>query len=289
LPQTYYEILGVSELATSGEIEAAFKSKASEVHPDRVSPGSPYLRNIAAEAFKNLSEAKAVLLDAGKRQKYDAELTYSRGSSASPPAGPAAAGPDDSAFRTAAPAAEPARTRPTPRPFLWLLNTPSGLVALGVACGALLLTGGIALQRASFVPATPQITPAANSPEKNPGSADPCKSEAASNCTNGSTVTQPAGMSESSQTKKKSRATPNARPSESNTRPPARSSNASTSRTISLWRASEPPDLSALSSSERQAIESACSYAKLMESPDAYNGCLAKELALRSRRDGKQN
>jgi hypothetical protein len=48
-----------------------------------------------------------------------------------------------------------------------------------------------------------------------------------------------------------------------------------------LWRASEPPDLAALNPAERQAIEEACSYAKLMESPQAYNGCLAKEVAVR--------
>src|SRR5262245_57899125 len=89
MPQNYYEILGVSENATIAEIEAAFKSKASEVHPDRVSPANPYLKNVAGEAFKNLSEAKAVLLDAGKRRKYDAELAYSRGSLASRPVGAA--------------------------------------------------------------------------------------------------------------------------------------------------------------------------------------------------------
>jgi molecular chaperone DnaJ len=109
VPQTYYEILGVPEHAAAEEIDAAFKSKASEVHPDRVSPANPYLKNIAAEAFKNLSEAKAVLLDAGKRQNYDAELTYSRGSSAKPPGGTGAA--------TVAPdvAASAATARPPPR------------------------------------------------------------------------------------------------------------------------------------------------------------------------------
>ena len=75
MPQSYYETLGVSENATDVEIEAAFKSKAGEIHPDRISPGNSYLQKIAAEAFKNLSEAKSALLDPDKRRKYDAELS----------------------------------------------------------------------------------------------------------------------------------------------------------------------------------------------------------------------
>src|ERR1700692_2565276 len=77
--QTYYEILGVAENATAAEIEAAFKAKAREVHPDTVPAENTYLRKVAAEAFKDLSEAQAVLLDPGRRQKYDAGLVYARG------------------------------------------------------------------------------------------------------------------------------------------------------------------------------------------------------------------
>ncbi len=78
--QTYYEILGVAENATAAEIEAAFKAKAREVHPDTVPAENAYLRKVAAEAFKDLSEAKAVLLDPERRQKYDAGLVYARSS-----------------------------------------------------------------------------------------------------------------------------------------------------------------------------------------------------------------
>ncbi len=41
----------------------------------------------------------------------------------------------------------------------------------------------------------------------------------------------------------------------------------------------ERPDLSQLTPEERQSIESACSYDKLMNGPAAYNECLRKQLA----------
>src|ERR1700733_13046593 len=79
MAQTYYEILGVAEKGTAAEIEAAFKAKAREVHPDTVPAKNAYLRKVAAEAFKDLSEAKGALLDPASRQKYDAGLVHARG------------------------------------------------------------------------------------------------------------------------------------------------------------------------------------------------------------------
>jgi DnaJ domain len=79
--QTYYEILGVAENATTAEIDAAFRAKARDVHPDTVPAENAYLRKVAAEAFKDLSEAKAVLLDPDRRRKYDAGLVYTRSTS----------------------------------------------------------------------------------------------------------------------------------------------------------------------------------------------------------------
>src|SRR5277367_1009372 len=83
--QTYYEILGVPESATAAEIEAAFKAKAREGHPDTVPAENTCMRKVAAEAFKDLSEAKAALLDPTMRQKYDAGLAASRGAKQASP------------------------------------------------------------------------------------------------------------------------------------------------------------------------------------------------------------
>src|SRR5580698_6769185 len=76
--KNYYEILGVPENASDAEIEAAFKVKAREVHPDTVPADNEYLRKVASEAFKDLSEAKATLLDRTAREKFDASLAADR-------------------------------------------------------------------------------------------------------------------------------------------------------------------------------------------------------------------
>jgi DnaJ domain len=76
--KNYYEILGVPENASDADIDAAFKLKAREVHPDTVPAENAYLRKVASEAFKDLSEAKAALMDPTARQKHDASLANER-------------------------------------------------------------------------------------------------------------------------------------------------------------------------------------------------------------------
>jgi hypothetical protein len=78
MAKNYYDILGVPENASDADIEAAFKVKAREVHPDTVPVDNPYLRQVASEAFKDLSEAKATLLDRTAREKFDASLAADR-------------------------------------------------------------------------------------------------------------------------------------------------------------------------------------------------------------------
>jgi DnaJ domain len=78
MAKNYYEILGVPENASDADIETAFKTKAREVHPDTVPADNEYLRKVASEAFKDLSEAKATLLDPTARQKFDGSLAADR-------------------------------------------------------------------------------------------------------------------------------------------------------------------------------------------------------------------
>lgn len=62
----YYEILQVSRTAEGGEIKRAYREVAMRYHPDR-NPDNP----AAEDAFKEASEAYAVLSDDDKRKRYD--------------------------------------------------------------------------------------------------------------------------------------------------------------------------------------------------------------------------
>ena len=61
----YYEVLGISKDAQINEIKAQYRKLALKFHPDRNKSSE------AAEHFKEISEAYAVLSDTKKRQLYD--------------------------------------------------------------------------------------------------------------------------------------------------------------------------------------------------------------------------
>ncbi|MEZ4288369.1 MAG: molecular chaperone DnaJ [Polyangiales bacterium] len=62
----YYEVLGVVRTADGVEIKRSYRQLAMQYHPDR-NPDNP----AAEDAFKEASEAYAVLSDSEKRARYD--------------------------------------------------------------------------------------------------------------------------------------------------------------------------------------------------------------------------
>ena len=69
--KNYYDILGVSKTASSDELKSAYRKLAKQYHPD-FHPNDA----AAAEKFKEINEANAVLSDDQKRKQYDFELEH---------------------------------------------------------------------------------------------------------------------------------------------------------------------------------------------------------------------
>ena len=61
----YYEVLGVDKNASDAEIKSAYRKLAKKYHPDVSKEEN------AAEKFKEIGEAYAVLGDEQKRKTYD--------------------------------------------------------------------------------------------------------------------------------------------------------------------------------------------------------------------------
>ncbi|HEU5168963.1 MAG TPA: J domain-containing protein [Gemmatimonadales bacterium] len=89
----FYQILGVSDTASQGEIKKAYRRLAKQYHPD-ANPNNAQ----AAERFKEISEAHSVLSDPDKRKQYDTMRKY--GAFAGGPAGRQAGGGFPGGFST---------------------------------------------------------------------------------------------------------------------------------------------------------------------------------------------
>ena len=74
MPETYYDILGISRKATAQEIKTAYRELAKNVHPDALPNASDFWRKKAEEEFKGIQEAYSVLSDPHKRKLYDEQL-----------------------------------------------------------------------------------------------------------------------------------------------------------------------------------------------------------------------
>ena len=65
MEKDYYKILGIEKTSTKEEIKKAYKKLAKKYHPDLNKSKD------AAEKFKEMNEAAAVLADDQKRTQYD--------------------------------------------------------------------------------------------------------------------------------------------------------------------------------------------------------------------------
>ena len=67
----FYQVLGVPDSASQGDIKKAYRRLAKQYHPD-ANPNN----TSAAERFKEVSEAHSTLSDPDKRKQYDQMRRY---------------------------------------------------------------------------------------------------------------------------------------------------------------------------------------------------------------------
>jgi len=71
--QSLYDILGISKSASADEVRKAYRKKALETHPDKLSPHASAATRQAAEAqFHLIHNAFETLSDPHRRKAYDA-------------------------------------------------------------------------------------------------------------------------------------------------------------------------------------------------------------------------
>jgi len=79
-----YEILGLTQEATSDDIRKAYKKKALETHPDRFSGQPKAVMDSAEEEFRKVKNAYEVLRDSENRKAYDIKHGFGASESSMP-------------------------------------------------------------------------------------------------------------------------------------------------------------------------------------------------------------
>lgn len=73
MPETLYDVLGVSRDASTEEIKRAWRAIATKVHPDKMGPNPP---PALVDYFKRAQAAHEVLSSPKDRAEYDAQLAH---------------------------------------------------------------------------------------------------------------------------------------------------------------------------------------------------------------------
>jgi len=81
MTKDFYAVLGVSKDADAAAIKKAYRTLAKKYHPDRNPDDAA-----AAEKFKEIGEAYAVLSDEAERKQYDAIRAMARRAARADPA-----------------------------------------------------------------------------------------------------------------------------------------------------------------------------------------------------------
>lgn len=94
--ESFYEMLGVTQVASADEIKRAFRREIAKYHPDKVQHLGQEFRALAASKAADLTAANRTLSNPDRRAEYDAELNEAAGATAQrapapPPAPPEAA------------------------------------------------------------------------------------------------------------------------------------------------------------------------------------------------------
>ncbi|MCB0971296.1 MAG: J domain-containing protein [Acidimicrobiales bacterium] len=88
--RSHYQRLGVRPSASTTEVQAAYRSLARQLHPDRQVGASAAEHRLAERRMREVNEAWAVLRDPARRRGYDAQrLAAARASNTARPARPA--------------------------------------------------------------------------------------------------------------------------------------------------------------------------------------------------------